>query len=138
MASKREQILAALKAKLATIPGTAVTRSRATAVTRAEGTVILLSWESDTPEGRANGLIPWQLSAVLRVLARGAEPDRLADPIAVAAHQKVMENEDLAGLCLGIEPLAQELELAEADQDAGLITLRYLIRYRTNRKNLDM
>jgi len=27
--------------------------------------------------------------------------------------------------------------MAEADQDAGMITLRYLVRYRTNRKTLD-
>lgn len=137
MASKREQILAALKTKLATLTGVAVHRSRLTAATREEGLVILLSWETDTP-ARNNVLSEWQLSLRVAVIARGAVPDSVADSTAVAAHAKVMEDENLGGLCLGIETQAQELELAEADQDAGQITLRYLVRYRTNRKTLDI
>jgi len=137
MPSKREQILSALKTRLTAIAGATVYRSRLTAATREEGVVIVLSWESDTAGGRANSLIDWQLSLRVVVIARGPVPDSVADATAVAAHAKVMEDENLSGLCLGIEPLAQELELAEADQDAGAITLRYLIRYRTHRKTLD-
>jgi len=99
MASKREQILAAVKTKLATLTGVAVYRSRLTAATREEGLVIVLSWETDTPEGKSNALIPWQLGIAVRVIARGAEPDSLADATTVAAHAKVMEDENLGGLC---------------------------------------
>ncbi len=137
MASKREQILAALKTQLATLTGVSVYRSRLTAATREEGLVIVLSWDTDTVEKRSNALLDWQLSLRVAVIARGAVPDSVADSTAVAAHAKVMEDENLGGLCLGIEPLVQELEMAEADQDAGMITLRYLIRYRTHRKTLD-
>ena len=64
MASKREQIIAALKTTLAGTTGvsTRIYRSRVEPMTRSESPALVLEWSSDQPDIRGTtGHIDWAL-----------------------------------------------------------------------------
>jgi hypothetical protein len=131
MASRREQIMEAIRVKLATISGITTYRSRLTALSRAESPAIVVRWEKDDVVKRNNDLSEHELIVVVDVIARGAIPDSIADQYCVSAHAKIMEDENVGG-ALFITHLGDVCEMPQdTDLDAVVVPMRYLISYRT-------
>ena len=134
MASKREQILAAIKTNLAgtTGVGTRIYRSRPEHTTRAESPLIVVEWTNDQPDIRGTtGHIDWTLRVRVVVISRGTVPDNLADGTIESLHTKMLNDPTLGGLAIDIRPSTTTFELIEADQPAGLIMCEFEVDYRT-------
>ena len=131
MASRREQILEAIRIKLAAIPGITTYRSRLTAITRTDGPAIVLQAFKETVTKRNNDLSERELEIDVEVIARAQTPDQAADSYAVSAQAKVMEDQTLGGLCLRLREVGTQWLMTEADLDAVIVSTRYLIDYRT-------
>ena len=140
MASKREQILAALKTTLAntTGVGTRIYRSRVEPITRGESPAIVLEPVTDEPSiNSATYLkIDWTLRVRIVVIVRGNIPDNVADPTVESLFTKVLNDPTVGGLAKDIRPATQTFEVLEADQPAGLITCEFEIDYRTSYNSL--
>lgn len=141
MASRREQIIEAIRVKLATIPGITTYRSRFTAITRGEGPAIAIQ-PAPPPMGeevvkRNNDLSERELMVLVEVIVRGAAADQIADPYCVSAHAKVMEDQTLGGLCLYLREAGTQWFMDDADLDACIVSTRYRIHYRTTATTLN-
>lgn len=134
MASKREQILAAIYTALQGTAGagTRIWRSRVEAMARAETPAIVIEPATITYE--QNTSLP-KLDATMRVrvvvIVRGNVPDQLADPTIVDMHSKLMADLTLGGLAIDIQPVLTTFNMVEADQPAGVISCEYDVLYRT-------
>tara|TARA_Y100001963_G_C6639510_1_gene380211 strand:+ start:274 stop:696 length:423 start_codon:yes stop_codon:yes gene_type:complete len=134
MASKREQILAALKTTLAGTTGvsTRIYRSRAEPTTRAESPALVLEWSNDQPViGGTTGHIDWTLRIRVVVISRGTIPDKLADATVESLHSKLLADPTVGGLAIDVRPSTTTFEVIEADQPAGLIMCEFEVDYRT-------
>ena len=140
MASKREQILAALKTTLTntTGVGTRIYRSRVEPLTRGESPAIVLEPVTDEPSiNSATYLkIDWTLRVRIVVIVRGNIPDNVADPTVESLFTKVLNDPTVGGLAKDIRPATQTFEVLDADQPAGLITCEFEIDYRTSYNSL--
>lgn len=139
MSSKREQILAAIRAALTgtTGVGTRIYRSRVEPMARQESPAIVVEPVSDTAEQNTSlPTLDWSLTVRVAVIVRGAIPDQVADPIIESLHAKLMADLTLGGYAIDIQPQSVNFEMVEADQPAGVISCDYLIRYRTSVTNL--
>jgi len=137
MASKREQILAAIKTNLTgtTGVGTRIYRSRVAALTRSESPALVLEPITDTPDIN-NTRIDWTLRVRVVVIVRGEIPENIADSTIESLHTKILTNTTLGGLAIDIQPSTQTFEVLDADQPAGVITCEYEIQYRTEYNKL--
>ena len=137
MASKREQILAAIKTNLTgtTGVGTRIYRSRVAALTRSESPALVLEPITDTPDIN-NTRIDWTLRVRVVVIVRGEIPENIADSTIESLHTKILTNTTLGGLAIDIQPSTQSFEVLDADQPAGVITCEYEIQYRTEYNKL--
>ena len=137
MASKREQILAAIKTNLTgtTGVGTRIYRSRVAALTRSESPALVLEPITDTPDIN-NTRIDWTLRLRVVVIVRGEIPENIADSTIESLHTKILTNTTLGGLAIDIQPSTQTFEVLDADQPAGVITCEYEIQYRTEYNKL--
>ena len=140
MASKREQILAALKTTLANTAGvgTRIYRSRVEPLTRGESPAIVLEPVTDEPSiNSATYLkIDWTLRVRIVVIVRGTIPDNVADPTVESLFTKVLNDPTVGGLAIDIRPATQTFEVLDADQPAGLTTCEFEIDYRTSYNSL--
>ena len=140
MASKREQILAAIKKNLAntTGVGTRIYRSRVEALTRSETPAIIIEPVSDTPQdtNSFNNKITWEFKIRISVIARGSTPDNVADPTIESLHTKVLNDPSIGGLAIDVRPSTTTFELLEADEPAGVIGCEFDIEYRTSYNSL--
>ena len=140
MASKREQILAAIKTNLAntTGVGTRIYRSRVEALTRSETPAIIIEPVSDTPQdtNSFNNKITWEFKIWISVIARGSTPDNVADPTIESLHTKVLNDPSIGGLAIDVRPSTTTFELLEADEPAGVIGCEFDIEYRTSYNSL--
>jgi hypothetical protein len=135
MASKREQILAALKTTLAGTTGvsTRIYRSRSEPTTRAESPALVLEWTSDQPDIRGTvGHIDWTLRIKVIVISRGNIPDNLADATVESLYSKLLADPTVGGLAVDVRPSTTTFELIEADQPAGIIMCEFEVDYRTS------
>ena len=140
MASKREQILAALKTKLTGTTGVAtrIYRSRPEAFSRAETPAIILEPISDTPLD-TNSIyekITWEFRVRVTVIVRGTIPDKVADPTNVSLYNKLMTDPTIGGLAIDIKPSQTSFEIVESDQPTGIISNEFDIEYRSSYNNL--
>ena len=135
MASKREQILAAIKTNLANTTGVGnrIYRSRAEPMARAESPSLVLEFVTDEPTvNSATYLkIDWTLRIRIVVIVRGAIPDNVGDPTVESLFTKVLNDPTVGGLAKDIRPATQTFEVIEADTPAGLTTCEFEIDYRT-------
>ncbi|MCI0430267.1 MAG: hypothetical protein L0210_06970 [Rhodospirillales bacterium] len=141
MASRREQIIEAIRVKLATIPGITTYRSRLTAITRGDSSAIVVR-PALPPFGeevvkRNNDLSERELMVIVEVVARGETADKVADPFCVSAHAKVMEDQTLGGLCLYLREVSTHWLMDDADLDVCVVSTRYRIHYRTAANTLN-
>jgi hypothetical protein len=135
MTTKREQVLTAIRTALTgtTGVGTRIYRSRVEPLARQESPAIVIEPISD--QAQQNTSLPtldWSLTVRVAIIVRGNVPDQLADPIVESAHAKLMADLTLGGYAIDVQPQNVSFELMEADQPAGVISLDYLVRYRTN------
>ena len=135
MATKREQILAAITTALATTTGVngRVYRSRVTAVQRAESPAILVEPISDTPtQNTSLPTLDWSMRVRVSVIVRGDVPDQLADPVIDSMHAKMVADLTLGGYAIDVQPDEVSFNLVDADQPAGVIFNDYIVQYRTS------
>ena len=139
MATKREQILAALKTSLTgtTGAGTRIYRSRVEPFVREESIAVVLEPVSDTPTDQTiHTKITWDFRVRISVIVRGSIPDSNADSTIESLHAKVMTDPTIGGLAIDIRPSTTTFEIVEADQPAGVISCEYDIEYRTSFNDL--
>ena len=140
MASKREQILLALKTTLAgtTGVGTRIYRSRIEPITNGESPALVIEPITDEPTINTSTYLKteWTLRIRIVVIVRGTIPDSVADPTVESLFTKVLTDPTVGGLAKDIRPATQTFEVLEADQPAGLITCEFEIDYRTSYNSL--
>lgn len=134
MSTKREGILVAVKTALEsiTLVGGRVYRSRISSFTRAETPAVLFYPISDSPDETSYPKITWTILIRVAVLARGDEPDSLADPIIKSVHDKIINDSTLKGLSISIDPDAVTFDLLDADKPAIVVNNDFRIRYQTS------
>ncbi len=135
MTTRRETILTAVVTALAgtTGVGARIYRSRVEPLARAESPAIIVEPLNDAAQQNTSlPTLDWSLTVRVAIIVRGNVPDQLADPIVESAHAKLMADLTLGGYAIDVQPQNVTFELLEADQPAGVISLDYLIRYRTN------
>jgi len=140
MATKRETILAAIRTALTntTGVGTRIYRSRVVPLSRSESPAIVVEPLTDIAN---NGVLPkldWTMTVLISVIVRGDPADQLADPIVEDIHTKLIANQPLHALISGLVPTRVSFSVVEADQDAGVVSLEYEVRYRTSYANLSV
>ncbi len=135
MATKREQILAAVKTALTGTTGvsTRIYRSRVSATSRDKSPSIVVEPVSDTPRDNSATYekLDWTLRIRVVVIIRGNIPDKLADPTIDSLHKKVVADPTLGGLAIDISAGPTTFEILDADKPAGVIVCEYFIDYRT-------
>jgi hypothetical protein len=134
MATKREQILAAIATALSSTVGAGgrVYRSRVTAMQRAESPAIIIEPVSDSPtQNTSLPTLDWRFRVRIVVIVRGDTPDQLADPLIESMHSKMVADLTLGGLAIDVQPDEVTFNLIDADQAAGVIYNDYIIQYRT-------
>ena len=140
MASKREQILAALKTTLAGTTGvsTRIYRSRIEPITNGESPALVIEPVTDEPSVNTSSYlkIDWTLRVRIVVIVRGTIPDSVGDPTVESLFTKVLTDPTVGGLAKDIRPATQTFEVLDADQPAGLITCEFEIDYRTSYNSL--
>ena len=140
MASKREQIIAALKTTLAGTTGvsTRIYRSRIEPITNGESPAIVIEPVTDEPSINSTSYlkIDWTLRVRIVVIVRGTIPDNVGDPTVESLFTKVLNDPTVGGLAKAIRPATQTFEVLDADQPAGLITCEFEIDYRTSYNSL--
>ena len=134
--TKRESILQALKTVLDTVSGVTVYRSRVNAFLRSESPAILLTWLRDSPSEDALGFLNWSMQFRVAVVTRGSVPDTTADTIVASVHNKLLTGTSLGGLTMDIIPAAADLQLIDADLEAGVVSSEFIAFYRTTRTDL--
>lgn len=138
MASKREQIMAAIAATLAGTAGvsTRIYRSRVDAFARAEAPAIVVQPGQDRALTYSTCKLDWTLDVVIAVYTRGNIPDQLADSVIVSLNSKLMADRTLGGLAMDIAPTVVDPQFDKADQTALWSVCTYQVRYRTDTVNL--
>ena len=135
MASKREDILDAIKTALAGTTGVSsrIYRSRVIPLAqRSELPSLLISWTNDGAEQNTSlPTLDWSLNVVVTVLSSGDVPDEQADATVVSMHAKMMADLTLGGEAIDIQPSDVSFEAIDGDQPIGAINCSYIVRYRT-------
>ena len=139
MATRREQILAAIRTALTGTTGvsTRIYRSRVEPMARAESPAVIVEPVNDQAEQNTSlPRLDWTLTVRVAIIVRGNIPDQIADPIVESMHSKIMADLTLGGLAMDIQPQSVSFDMVDADQPAGVIACDYAVRYRTSVSNL--
>ena len=134
--TRRELILARLKTNLDAITGATCYRSRVEPLTRAETPAIILEPVSDQPSEEFPTVLQWELRVKVTVIVRANTPDDASDVYSQQVHSLIMADPTVNNYALDINPDRVEFSLYEADVPLGIISMDFLIRYRSNRTNL--
>ena len=139
--TKREQILAAIKATLVNVPGVLpenIFRSRVEPCTRGRAPAISVEPVADSPSQNVVPYLDWSLTVRVSIIVRGDVPDQVADPIIQDVHAKIMADTSLGGLSMDLEPSGVSYEILEGDQPIGIVSLDYRVQYRTSLTDLSL
>jgi len=134
--TRRELILARLKTNLDAITGATCYRSRVEPLTRAETPAIILEPVSDQPSEEFPTVLQWELRVKVTVIVRANTPDTSSDTYSQQVHNLIMIDPSVNGYALDIDPDRVEFSLFEADVPLAIISMDFLIRYRSGRTNL--
>ena len=118
--------------------GSRIYRSRVAALARAECPAVSIEPLRDTPTNNVLTKLDHLLIVQIAVLVRGSMADQMADPIIEDIHRKLISNAPLKALLTGLEPGPTSWLLLDGDQDIGVITLDYEVRYRTSFADLSL
>lgn len=105
----------------------------------AETTTALVIEPGDEPEpsGEIVGFEVRRLELRVIAIAKGAEPDTLADAPLLEAHNRLLTDPTLGGLAMRIDEGATKRERADLDRPAAAITKSYIVTYRTEGTSLE-
>lgn len=138
MSSLREQILNAMKAALlgATPAADNVFRARAEGIPR--DLVPAIGIAPETEEDTAFGDVDdhHEFLANVDIVVRGDPWESIADTVAVPAHKCLMTHPALSSLVTSIRKFSSTWQGQEADQTAGVLTMRYRIVYLTRASDI--
>ena len=134
--TRRELILARIKSNLDSITGATVYRSRVEPLARAEVPAVIVEPVSDQPSEVFSSVLQWQLRVRVTVIVRAAVPDDDSDTYTQQVHEKVMNDPTCNGYALDIDPDRVDFSLYEADVPLGIISMDYMVMYRSGRTDL--
>ena len=134
--TRRELILARIKSNLDTIATATVYRSRVEPLARGEAPAIIVEPVSDQPSENFYDRLQWRLRVRVTVIVRDNNPDDKADEFTQLVHSKIMNDPTMNSYALDTDPDRVDFSLVEADVPLGVISMDYLIKYRTDRVDL--
>lgn len=139
MTTQREAILDYITTLIGTIEDATAYRSREAAFDRSEGVGILVKPEDEQTELRSmfgGSTVLRSLTVVVTILARGAIPDQIADPIIAGVHAAITADRTLGGRCALVIEHSTKWDFEVADQTAVAAELRFIVRYQTSASDL--
>ncbi len=128
--SIRDAILTTLRASaVAGIPDTRIYADLRDAIHTRPSIVVDLG-DEDQPTNEY-GKRRRTVALTVRILADGADPFTVIDPIRIAAHARIMADKTLAGKCETLEEGASSRDRADMDVSIASLTTVYTARYTT-------
>jgi hypothetical protein len=134
--TRRELILARLKTNLDAIAGATVYRSRVEPLSRGEAPAVIVEPVSDQPSERFSTVLQWTLRVRVSVIVRAGLPDDVSDTYSQQVHNLIMLDPTVNGYAIDIDPDRVDFALFEADVPLGIISMDFLISYRSGRTDL--
>jgi hypothetical protein len=134
--TRRELILKRIKTNLDPITGATCYRSRVEPLARGEAPAIIVEPVSDQPSEEFPTVLQWTLRVRVTVIVRANTPDDTLDDYSQQVHSLIMADPTVNGYALDINPDRVEFSLYEADVPLGIISMDFLVLYRSGRTNL--
>lgn len=134
--TRRELILKRIKNNLDPITGATCYRSRVEPLARGEAPAIIVEPVSDQPSEEFPTVLQWTLRVRVTVLVRANTPDDSSDAYSQQVHNLIMADPTVNNYALDINPDRVEFSLYEADVPLGIISMDFLVLYRSGRTNL--
>lgn len=135
--TRRELILARMKSNLDSITGATVYRSRVEPLARGEVPAVIIEPINDQPnDTNFFDKIDWTMRVRITTLVRASVPDDTSDTYTQQVHSLLMADQTVNGYALDLTPDRTEFSLYEADVPLGVISMDYLVRYRSSRTDL--
>jgi hypothetical protein len=135
--TRRELILARIKSNLDSITGATVYRSRVEPLARGEVPAVIVEPVNDQPnDTNFFDKIDWTMRVRITTLVRASVPDDTSDTYTQQVHSLLMADQTVNGYALDLTPDRTEFSLYEADVPLGVISMDYLVRYRSSRTDL--
>jgi hypothetical protein len=134
--TRRELILARIKSNLDTIVGATVYRSRVEPLARGECPAVIVEPVNDQPSEEFYNKLQWTLRVRVTVLVRANVPDDDSDTYTQQVHTKIMSDPTCNGYALDVNPDRVDFSLYEADIPLGVISMDYMVMYRSGRTDL--
>jgi hypothetical protein len=134
--TRRELILARIKTNLDAISGATVYRSRVEPLARGEAPAVIVEPVSDQPSEVFSSKLQWDLRVRVSVIVRANIPDDDSDTYTQQVHNRIMSDPTCNGYALDINPDRVDFSLYEADVPLGVISMDYMVMYRSGRTDL--
>ena len=135
--TRRELILARMKSNLDSITGATVYRSRVEPLARGEVPAVIIEPVNDQPnDTNFFDKIDWTMRVRITTLVRASVPDDTSDTYTQQVHSLLMADQTVNSYALDLTPDRTEFSLYEADVPLGVISMDYLVRYRSSRTDL--
>lgn len=134
--TRRELILAQIKTNLDAATGVTVYRSRVEPLARGEVPAIIVEPVSDQPTENFYNKLQWNLRVRVSVLVRGDLPDDISDTYTQQVHNLIMTDTSINGYALDVDPDRVDFNLYEADVPLGIVSMDYVVKYRSDRIDL--
>lgn len=134
--TRRELILTRIKSNLDAITNATVYRSRVEPLARGEAPAIIVEPVSDQPSEVFSSKLQWTLRVRVTVIVRANVPDDDSDTYTQQVHNRIMSDPTCNGYALDIDPDRVDFSLYEADVPLGVISMDYMVMYRSGRTDL--
>lgn len=134
--TRRELILARIASNLSSVTGATVYRSRVEPLARGECPAVIVEPVSDQPSEVFSSKLQWSLRVRVTVIVRANTPDDDSDTYTQQVHKKIMDDPTCNGYALDIDPDRVDFSLYEADVPLGVISMDYMVMYRSSRTDL--
>ena len=125
-----QEILTRLRA-LPLVPAANVSRNRPRPLAQAQSPWINFRLTSEEVTSNTDQLKVRDLTVMVTIYVRTADPEADADPIREQVHGTIMAGENLGGTASLIEEINAEWETGDADTDSCELHLSYRIKYHT-------
>ena len=134
--TRRELILARIKSNLDAVTGATVYRSRVEPLARGEAPAVIVEPVRDQPSEVFSSKLQWSLRVRVTVIVRANVPDDDSDTYTQQVHSLIMSDPTCNGYALDIDPDRVDFSLYEADVPLGVISMDYMVMYRSGRTDL--
>lgn len=134
--TRRELILSRIASNLSSITGATIYRSRVEPLARGEAPAVIVEPVNDQPSEVFSSKLQWTLRVRVTVIVRANVPDDESDAFTQQVHQKIMNDPTCNGYALDIDPDRVDFNLYEADIPLGIISMDYVVKYRSARIDL--